>query len=323
MFLSVIDNYGDIGFCFELIMAWRRMGDFTTEFVIWTDSVEHVSNMFDMNHHVLGNVYVRNLSLFWKERHSSLAFSLFHAPIPDMRFFVDHALVFRIDYLSFDPVWVNRHGVEHITSTKDLRIIEIVPSPLGWGWQFDTYHANYSREYLAEKYSLDTNKKWISLFAYQNTIKDILVFDTIIEDYQILVFWYKWENLGKDIFIMPWVSIDIWHACIDESVWIMARGEVSAMAALCRWKLWFWDMYKQIGGFHAEQSRDFLSYIGTGDDYINLHLRLNGQISWQVLFSELDAYIQKKGIPSPKIPMRIHNLIEEMKKCIDSHEFSI
>lgn len=63
-------------------------------------------------------------------RLSELAFSLFHAPIPDDRFFAKRSLVLRIDYLSFDPTWVTYNLREHIESTGDRQIIEIIPSPL-------------------------------------------------------------------------------------------------------------------------------------------------------------------------------------------------
>jgi hypothetical protein len=118
---------------------------------------------------------------------------------------------------------------------------------------------------------------------------------------------------------MPWVDIATWHACIDASEWVIARGEVSAMAALVRGKLAFWDMYKQIGGFHTEQSNDFISCLHTDELYHDLHLRLNGQKSTPVCLSELITY-QQMHTPNA---LRTQNLITEIKKCIDSHEFSI
>jgi hypothetical protein len=118
---------------------------------------------------------------------------------------------------------------------------------------------------------------------------------------------------------MSWVDIATWHACIDASEWVIARGEVSAMAALVRGKLAFWDMYKAIGGFPTSQSEDFLSCMHTDELYRDLHLRLNGQKSIPVRLSELFTYSQNHQLNVP----RTHNLITEIKKCIDSHEFSI
>ncbi len=323
IFLHVIDNYGDIGFCLELIMAWRRTWDDATEFVIWTDSVEHVAKMVGMNTAVLGRVSVEGIEDFWHDRQSGLAWSLFHAPIPENRYFREKSLVLRIDYLSFDMSWTMHHGSEHISSTDEHRIIEIIPSPLWWWGQILPYQSRYTRDMIANMYDIDMTREWVSVFAYRDTVENILTFDTIDTDRQVLLFWYEWANPGKNITTMPWVSIDVWHACIDESVWVIARGEVSAMATLCRWKLWFWDMYKEIGGFHREQSDVFLEYMNTPRTYRDLHLELNWQIPGGVSFSELDTYIRENGLPEPKNHTRTKNLIEEIKKYIDSHEFSI
>jgi hypothetical protein len=118
---------------------------------------------------------------------------------------------------------------------------------------------------------------------------------------------------------MSWVDIATWHACIDESEWVIARGEVSAMATLVRGKLIFWDMYKEIGGWYASQSDDFLELAHADMIYRDLHLRLNNQKPIPVTLSELLMYMQDH---QPSVP-RTKNLITEIKKCIDSHEFSI
>ena len=40
-------------------------------------------------------------------------------------------------------------------------------------------------------------------------------------------------------------------------------------------KLAFWDMYKEIGGLHHEQSGDYLTLIDANEEYRDLHNRLN------------------------------------------------
>jgi hypothetical protein len=143
--------------------------------------------------------------------------------------------------------------------------------------------------------------------------------DSIPEDFEVLLFGHVDMILPVGYHIIPWVDIATWHACIDASEWVIARGEVSAMAALVRGRLAFWDMYKEIGGWHAPQSDDFLMATHRDAIYRDLHLRLNGQKSIPVRLSELFTYLQNY---QPSVP-RTHNLITEIKKCIDSHEFSI
>lgn len=66
-------------------------------------------------------------------RKSAIGVSILHTPIPDMDCFAPRALILRIDYLSLDPSWVSQNGTEHIASTRDRQIIELIPSPLEGG----------------------------------------------------------------------------------------------------------------------------------------------------------------------------------------------
>jgi hypothetical protein len=320
IFLSVIDNFGDIGFAVELIAGIEREYPWLYEFVIWTDSVDMVRGFALQNQDILGKYHVEHIGDFGVMRLSYLALSLFHAPIPDARFFSPRSLVLRIDYLSWDPTWVRHNCSEHIDSTWDRQIIEIIPSPLPrWGGLIPAYPASLSGTDLAERYGIDSDKKWISIFVYADTLIHSLILDSIPEDFEVLLFGHFDMILPVEYHIMPWVDIATWHACIDASEWVIARGEVSAMAALVRGKLAFWDMYKEIGGFPTSQSEDFLSCMHTDELYRDFHLRLNCQKSTPVYLSELITY-QQMHTPNT---LRTQNLITEIKKCIDSHEFSI
>ena len=130
IFLSVIDNSGDIGFACELMAGIERTYPGLYEFAIWTNSVDLVQGFTDHNKDILGKYRVEHFADFGTKRLSQLAFSLFHAVIPGLEFFTEHSLVQRIDYLSFDPLWVLHHGREHISSTPYRQIIEVIPSPL-------------------------------------------------------------------------------------------------------------------------------------------------------------------------------------------------
>ena len=56
--------------------------------------------------------------------------SILPSPIPDLDLFAPHALILRLDYISLDPLWLIYNETEHIASTADRQIIEIIPSPL-------------------------------------------------------------------------------------------------------------------------------------------------------------------------------------------------
>lgn len=62
--LSVIDNFGDIGFACELMSAWRREVGTEEIFVIWTDNILEVTSFVDKNQHLLGKVEIQNKSDF-------------------------------------------------------------------------------------------------------------------------------------------------------------------------------------------------------------------------------------------------------------------
>ena len=95
------------------------------------------------------------------------------------------------------------------------------------------------------------------------------------------------------------------------------------MAALVRGKLGFWDMYKEIGGLHEAQSDDFLRYTESDKPYSDLHMRLNGVRGTPVSLSELIEYQEWTSRQRDQKMPQIKNLLTEIQKCIDSHEFSI
>lgn len=324
IFLSVIDNMGDMGFACELIAAIERAYPTSYEFDIWTDCVAKVESFLNTNGPSLGKYQIHTRADFGRYMSSELAISLFHAPIPDDRFFRKWSLVLRIDYLSFDKSWTQHTWVEHITSTHDRRIIEVIPSPLSTGsGLIPTYPSTYSRQTLAQRYSLDMTKKWIPIFIYPETLKEGIWLDSIPDGYSVILFWQPApiEKIWyQDI---PWTDVGTWHSFIDASHWCIVRGEVSAVAALSRNKIAYWDMYKEIGGFHHKQSDDFLDFIHADHRYRELHLRLNRQINTRISLSELIQYQENSQNIWYKKVFCAHNLIEEIKKCIDSHEFSI
>jgi hypothetical protein len=82
----------------------------------------------------------------------------------------------------------------------------------------------------------------------------------------------------------------------------------------------FWDMYKELGGFHEEQAVQFLDWIDRDAPYRDIFLRLNGRKPGGISVSECRAYLERQTwdiFQSPK------NIVEEIEKYIDSFHFSL
>lgn len=156
-------------------------------FDIWTDAIEKVSSFFEKNPELEGTYIVRDIENI-EEKGANISFLLFHHPIPENYPSSEKELFLRIDYLSFDPEWVKHHGKEHVDSTETRKIIEIIPSPLlsSGGLIPPTKHL-MERNTIAKKYGLDASKKWITIFAYPETISSQLLLDLTTETEVILL----------------------------------------------------------------------------------------------------------------------------------------
>lgn len=147
-----------------------------------------------------------------------ILFLLFHFPIP-------HTLpsrvkaVFRIDYLSFDPSWVQYHLSEHIASTQIRKVFEIIPSPLPSGAGLLGYIGDTTlrREQLCYKYRFPESlreKKWITLFCY-DTLFERIDFKGLEDDVCVMILGRKTTNvpilergISENIFFLPLLPLD-------------------------------------------------------------------------------------------------------------------
>ena len=81
----------------------------------------------------------------------------------------------------------------------------------------------------------------------------------------------------KNIIHLDHISIYDFYLLIDTSQFVIIRGEVSFAHVIQGSIPFFWDMYKSIGGFPSEQSKQFLSMIEANSEYREIHQILNGQ----------------------------------------------
>lgn len=324
IFLSVIDNLWDIGFAAELIRSFDELYPSHYFFDIWTDNLEKTEQFFRANDNLRWTYQIQYISDI-ANKEASISFLLFHHPIPDDYPKNRNELFLRIDYLSFDREWVIQHGNEHVDSRENQKIIEIIPSPQKEGGGLISPPKKLlSRSDIAWKYTLEQEKKWITIFSYKDTFENYIEFDEI-NDIEILLLgtnseYKKSFASNKNIHELPFLSLIEFSSIIRESYSSIIRWEVSFISTLQLETPFFWDMYKEIGGFYREQAHDFLKWYGADNAYEDIFYRLNGVKKWGIKISEMQNYFkehEKKRFPWAK------NLTRELQKYIDKYHFSL
>jgi hypothetical protein len=321
LLVSIVDNYGDMGFAVEFILAWQREYGDGVGFVIWTDDVEKMQAFTTKIWAPKFPIF--SFADFWKSQKSEVAISLLHTPIPDVSYFTERSLVLRVDYISFDKDWVSNNGSEHISSTSSHKVIELIQSPLpAWAGLIPLGEKKFSKQEVAKelkKYTqqdVDHTKDWITIFAYPDTISRI---DWLSFPNDFIVFAFS-ENIPKQkhIISLPLLPIHLFHSLLFSSEWSIVRGDMTGSMMLQLWKPYYWDIYRQIGWVHLELSDAFLDYIFASDEYREVHQRINIR-EGKIGFSELVWGLVGLDFHDRKNP----NLIHEVKKHIDRFYFSL
>lgn len=128
-------------------------------------------------------------------------------------------------------------------------------------------------------FSLDFSKEWISIFVYPETLSSCIDFSDIPPDREILLLGIPTEMQKQiphtSIHFLPFLSLDIFHHVLAHSLWSIIRGELSWMNMVALEKPFFWDMYKSLGGFPEEQSRQFLELFEVSSNYRGIHNHIN------------------------------------------------
>ena len=129
IFLSVVDNYGDMGFLTEILFAFQKREKDAFVFSIWTDAADAISSFLQKNTHILPEYHIFPFDTFEKSSHPRFVLSLFHCTLISFDKISLHSIVLRIDYISFDRSWCHFHETEHIESHPLRKVIEIIPAP--------------------------------------------------------------------------------------------------------------------------------------------------------------------------------------------------
>lgn len=322
IFVRLIDNFWDIWFALELIVALEFQFPGIFQFRVFTNEVSRTRVFFARNQHLLRACTIHDMLDFEPSEGALCILALFHAPIPK---FSDgkKRLVLRIDYLSFDPAWIAMNGQEHLYSSEITQIIELIPSPCPKGAGLIRHDFPISsRENWLQSLHIPIHwaqKKWISIFCYPETFARI-DFDSFPEDTLCFCLWIDPKNIpSSNCIVLPFLAIDQYYLLQKLSDFNIIRGEVSFVQALFSQKPFLWDMYKMQGGWNEEQSNQFLEYLHFSASYRELHQKINGEnrgLTYaDICVSEL--------IPSGLFWDDGRNFAQTVKNYVDSFLFSL
>ena len=82
-------------------------------------------------------------------------------------------------------------------------------------------------------------------------------------------------------------------------------------------------MYKMLGGFPELQSHQFLDFWDFPDTYRDIHARLNGRSEGTVSLQEIDTYFSSQKPILSHNTLDTRDIVDEVKKYIDSFYFSL
>ncbi|NRH20658.1 elongation factor P maturation arginine rhamnosyltransferase EarP [Candidatus Gracilibacteria bacterium] len=333
IFVDIVDNYGDMGFACECIMAQEHEYPGIFDCVIWTNNTQVMRDFarsFGMR-----DIFILDISEFGNSRKSNIAISMLHASIPDLDLFSPRALILRIDYISLDPLWIQKNETEHISSTENHQIIELIPSPLsGSAGLLSLFLSSRTKQsettgsvaiqvsghgllHSSQGQKLHKSQKHITVFCYTETLNHI-DWDTFPDDILVYVFG-KVESKKSNIIHLDFLPSSEFYSLLDSSEFVIIRGEVSFAHMIQSSVPFFWDMYRGIGGFPEEQSKQFLSFLGANEEYRGVHQILNGQISGIISYQNIIGALSHTQFGE----FRTQNLIHTVKKHIDRFYNSI
>lgn len=315
IFVTIIDNFGDIWFVLETILYFQNKYPNQYFFTIWTNEDLKLQKIFELNN-LTDNIKIDNVDN-WR-KFGEVAISFLHSDFPKG----EYGLVLRVDYLSLNDDWLEYNNKFHISSTEKNKIIELIPSPKSsgsWLLPFSINHENkiFFEDFLRQNLSnIDKSKKILSMFVYGDTLKKI-DFD-LDKNLEILVFGVKNlenKNFPKNVHFMSFLNIENFYNILYFSDYIITRGEASFMQILQFGKPFLWDIYHTIWGFPDEQSEEFLDFLWVSEDFANLQKKL--WHSDKISISEIVDWLENSTKFFPKREYK--NLAEEIKKFLDEY----
>ncbi len=315
IFVEIIDNFGDMGFVGEFLYYFDKNFDKNFSFSIYTNQKEILKNFLNLQN--IANIPKIHSVEQWQKA-GDIAISFFHSPVKKGIY----SLTLRVDYLSMNDTWLDNNFGEHIFSQKNFPIIELIPSPKNTGsGLLPAIPQKFSKNFFAEKYQLNINKKWFSIFCYGDTLTK-LDLENIPKNIEICLFGTKnfKKTNQKNIFILPMMSFEEMYNFFQNSDYIITRGEVSFSQVLQMWKPFLWDIYHAIGGFPTEQSEEYLRFMNFSKNFEKLQKKMWHNNEY-ITLDEIIIWLKNEAKNFKK--RKIKNFCEEVKNLLDKYENSI
>ncbi|MFO0763451.1 MAG: elongation factor P maturation arginine rhamnosyltransferase EarP [Candidatus Gracilibacteria bacterium] len=279
--IHVCDNLGDMGFATELT-SHLAYSSKNIDFRFYTDDRSTLEKFFSLQNI---NYPIFSKGLWHQHDHSEtrLFLILFRTDF-DVSYVENLPIgvaTLWVDYLTFDPNIALLNGQEHIRSSRDHPIIHIVNSPLGGGLLplLIAHHSSQDKQarLIACQewknhlpYTLDLeiqpSSKMVTIFSYntQKHVQEICGLDWFVVGFTPIAFP---QFLQSGSWVLPYVSIDQFYTLIGLSDVVIVRGEVSLAATLQLGAPFYWDMYKEKGGWNVHEFESFLSWISLSFDH--------------------------------------------------------
>ncbi|MDD2916856.1 MAG: elongation factor P maturation arginine rhamnosyltransferase EarP [Candidatus Gracilibacteria bacterium] len=285
-YVSVIDNYGDMGFAVNLAHTLHAKYP-NTVFRFFSDN-EPLFRVFFPNSIPPWVEYLPLEILSRTEgipTPSRLIYSFFDYKLPKaylVRFpFPKTIVVF--SYFLLHKGLESLHGTTYVLENGYDTVIHFVPSllPGGGGIILNPQIEQEKKKLLrlpiveARKQFLEHidcqneaeadiyEKKWVSIFVYQDTLAEIL--PVIVSDQSDAVYWICGNPTGiqetAHCRFLPFLSLVDYGVFLSLCDANIVRGENSLCQALISGKPTLWDIYKESNGAHREKIEDYCHFL--------------------------------------------------------------
>lgn len=357
-YVPIIDNYWDIWFALNLalIMVWKNQN---LKIRFFCDD----KNLFEK---MIWNDFLINLK--WQISYYNLKNIQNQTPSKNIFTFFDYRLP--KDYLQKWEYWKNiiqfwyfllHKWVKNLHWTTYKidwnKITHFIPSLLENTWGI-LINSNLTKEnieqnksdfinFINKKYSLSipeniTNKKWISVFVYKDTFKEII--ETIKKRKNNEVFFiFDWCESIKNEYIailklncytelwsinsviinIPFIELIDFNKFLDICNANIVRWENSICTSLSLWKPTLWDIYKESNNAHNDKINDFSNFLLTFNSkllwYTKVFMEFNNwkKVNSAINFIENYNSYSKYFIELSKNILNNSNLINNLQKYVN------
>ncbi|NDK19308.1 elongation factor P maturation arginine rhamnosyltransferase EarP [Candidatus Gracilibacteria bacterium] len=345
-YVSVIDNYGDMGFAVNFALSLhKKYPNLTIRF--FSDD----KNLFQKFLGENSPEWVKYLPLEILGQPnppspSELICSFFDYPLQKayLSGFPYHKTIVSFSYFLLHNELESLHKTTYILESGYDTIIHFIPSLLSGGGGviinpeierrkegFSKLSKMEAREKFIKGQTLEIyTKKWISVFVYEKTLKNLL--EEISKTSENTVFFLfggdfsETDIMRENIVWMPFLSLEdygVFQSLCDANI---VRGENSLCQGLISGKPILWDIYKESNGAHTDKIEDYLAFLtkqfpnADWEEYSHIMREFNDSSSQKQVFSDFiskySEYTEVFGGISEYVKNEC-NLVEKLEEILE------